>query len=77
MMNSKLSKQRFWPFHENGFIKTIQSIPHNLYVRVKLTFLYSGLRLILLDPALARSKKKPILMTGSKFLLSEISIDHG
>ena len=30
MMNAKLSKQRFWHFYENGLIKTIQIIPHNL-----------------------------------------------
>ena len=30
MMNVKLSKQRFRHCHENGLIKTIQSIPHNL-----------------------------------------------
>ena len=32
MMNAKLSPHRFWPFHENGLVKTIQTIPHNLYV---------------------------------------------
>ena len=31
-MNAKLSKQRFQHRHENGLIKTIQTIPHNLYV---------------------------------------------
>ena len=30
--------------------QTIQTIPHNLYVSVKLTFLYCGLRLILVYP---------------------------
>ena len=30
LMNAKLSKHRFWHCHENGLIKTIQSIPHNL-----------------------------------------------
>ena len=30
MMNAKLSKQRFGHYHENGLIKTIQTIPHNL-----------------------------------------------
>ena len=49
-MNAKLSPQRFWHCHENGLIKTIQTIPYNLYVSVKLTFLYSGLRLILVYP---------------------------
>ena len=29
MMNAKVSKQRFWHCHENGLIKTIQTIPHN------------------------------------------------
>ena len=50
MMNAKLSKQRFRHCHENGLIKTIQTIPHNLYVSVKLTSLYCGLRLILVYP---------------------------
>ena len=43
-MNAKLSPHRFWPCHENGLIKTIPTIPHNLYVSFKLTSLYSGLR---------------------------------
>ena len=47
MMNAKLIKQRFWHCQENGIIKTIQTIPHNLYVSVKLTALYCGLRIIL------------------------------
>ena len=38
-MNAKLSKQRFWHRYENGLIKTIQMIPHNLYVSVKFTFI--------------------------------------
>ena len=38
-MNAKLSPHRFWPCHENWFIKTIQTIPHNLYVSFKLTFI--------------------------------------
>ena len=50
MMNAKLSKQRFWHCYENRLIKTIQTIPHNLYVSVKLTSLYCGLRLILVYP---------------------------
>ena len=50
MMNPKLSKQRFCHCHENGLIKTIQTIPHNLYLSVKLTSLYCGLRLILVYP---------------------------
>ena len=49
-MNAKLSSHRFWPCHENGLIETIQTISHNLYVSVKLTSLYCGLRLILLYP---------------------------
>ena len=52
MMNAKLSKQRFWHCHENGLIKTIQTIPHNLYVSFKLTSLYCGLRIILVYPKL-------------------------
>ena len=31
-MNAKLSKQKFWHCFENGLSKTIQTIPHNLYV---------------------------------------------
>ena len=50
MMNVKLSKQRFQHCYENGLIKMIQMIPHNLYVSVKLTSLYCGLRLILVYP---------------------------
>ena len=50
MMNTKLSEQRFWHCHENGLIKTIQTIPHNLHVSVKLTSLYCGLRIILVYP---------------------------
>ena len=50
VMNAKLSKQRFWHCYESGLIKTIQMIPHNLYVSVKLTSLYCGLRLILVYP---------------------------
>ena len=49
-MNAKLSPQRFWAYHENGLIKTIQPIPHNLYVSFKLTSLYCGLRIILVYP---------------------------
>ena len=49
-MNAKLSKQRFWHCYENGLIKTIQTIPHNIYVSVKLTSLYCGLRIILVYP---------------------------
>ena len=30
VINTKLSKHRFWHCHENGLIKTIQTIPHNL-----------------------------------------------
>ena len=55
-MNAKLSQHRFWHCHENGLIKTIQTIPHNLYVSVKLTFLYCGLRLILVYPILSKGK---------------------
>ena len=50
MMNAKLSKQRFGHCYVNGIIKTTQTIPHNLYVSVKLTSLYCGLRLILVYP---------------------------
>ena len=50
MMNAKLSKQRFQHCYENRLINTIQTIPHNLYVSVKLTSLYCGLRPILVYP---------------------------
>ena len=47
MMNARLS-QHIGFGHENELMKTIQTIPHhNLYVSVKLTSLYCGLRLIL------------------------------
>ena len=49
-MNTKLSLHRFWPCHENGLIKTIQTIPHNLYVSFKSASLYCGLRIILVYP---------------------------
>ena len=49
-MNAKLSLHRFWPCQENGLIKTIQTIPHNLHVSFKLTSLYCGLRIILVYP---------------------------
>ena len=49
-MNAKLSPHRFWHCHENGLIKTIQTIPHNLYVSFKLTSLHCGLRIILVYP---------------------------
>ena len=45
-MNAKLSPHRFWPCHENGLIKTIQTIPHNLYVSFKFSSVYYGLRII-------------------------------
>ena len=50
LMNTKFSPHRFWPCHENELIKTIQTIPHNLYVSFKLSSLYCGLRLILVYP---------------------------
>ena len=40
LMNTKLSKQRLLHCHENGLIKTIQKINHNLYVSVKSASLY-------------------------------------
>ena len=42
-MNTKLSPHRFWPSHENGLIKTLQMIPHKLYVSFKSAPLYCGL----------------------------------
>ena len=37
LMNTKLSQHRFWPCHENGLIKTIQTqtIPRNQCVSFK------------------------------------------
>ena len=49
-MNTQLSLHTFWPCHENRLIKTIQMKPHNLYVSVKLTSQYCGLRIILVYP---------------------------
>ena len=46
IMNAKLSLQGFWHCHKNRLIKTIQMIPHNLYVSFKSDPLYCGLRLI-------------------------------
>ena len=43
IMNAKFSKHGFWHCHENGPIKTIQMIPHNLYESVKSASLYWGL----------------------------------
>ena len=43
LMNTKLSKHRFWLCRENRLIKTILSIPHNLYVSVESASLYCGL----------------------------------
>ena len=34
-MNAKLTQQRFWRCHENGIIKTIQTIPYSIWVSVK------------------------------------------
>ena len=39
MMNTNISKQRFWHCCENGLIKAIQMMPHNLYVSVKFPLL--------------------------------------
>ena len=50
MMNAILSLRGFWHCHENGHIKTIQTITHNLYVSFKLDSLYCGFRLILVYP---------------------------
>ena len=50
IVNAKLSLQGFWHCHENRLIKTIQTIPHNLYVSFKSASLYCGLRLILVYP---------------------------
>ena len=50
MMNTKFSQQRFGHCYENGPIVMIQTIPHILYVSVKLTSLYCGLSLILVYP---------------------------
>ena len=50
MIKAKPSLHKFCPFDENRLIKTIQTIPHNLYVSFKLSSLYFGLRLILVYP---------------------------
>ena len=57
-MNAKLSLHGFWPCHENGLIKTIQTIPHNLYVSFNLASLYCGLGLtrISLNPQKREAK---------------------
>ena len=47
-MNAKVSQHKFRHCHENGLVKTIQRIPHNLYV--KLTSIYCGLRIIMVYP---------------------------
>ena len=44
-MNTKLNPHRFWHCDENGLIKTIQMIPHNQDLSLKLTSLYCGLRI--------------------------------
>ena len=44
LKNTRLSPHRFWPCHETGlYIKTIQTIPHNLYVSLKSASLHCGL----------------------------------
>ena len=50
MMNAKLTQQRFGHCYENWLIKTIQTIPNSLDVSVMLTFIYCGLRIILVYP---------------------------
>ena len=40
IMNAKLSQHRFWHCHKNRLIKTIQTIPHNLYASFKSASLY-------------------------------------
>ena len=32
MINARLSQQRFWRCHENGLVRAIQTIPHNLHL---------------------------------------------
>ena len=31
LMNTKLSPHRFWPCHENGLVKTMQTISHSVF----------------------------------------------
>ena len=50
LTNTKLSPHRLWPFHENGLIKTIPTIPHNLCVSFKLTSLCCGIILAYPNP---------------------------
>ena len=44
MMNAKLSLLGFWHCHENGLIKTIQTMPLNLYVSFRLASLNCGFK---------------------------------
>ena len=87
-MNTKVSPHRFWPCHENGLIKTLQTIPHNLYVSFKLTSLYYGSRIILVypNPQLRESDltltywyrlnrlDEPLFMAGPKPMRTEFGI---
>ena len=80
-MFAKLSLHRFWPCHEKGLIKTIQTIPHSLYVSLKLTSLYCGLRLILVYPnplmlwvSFESSWWAPVFMAGPKPMRTESGI---
>ena len=42
IMNARLSQHRFWHRLENGLIKTIETIPHNLYVLTFILILSKG-----------------------------------
>ena len=64
-MNAKLSKQRFWHCHENELIKTIQTIPHNLYVSVKSAFPFLGIRIKQDKPASKAKGRKLSVWTFS------------
>ena len=52
LINTNLSQQWFWPYHENWLIKSIPIIPHYLHGSFKEASLYSVLRLILVYPNL-------------------------
>ena len=62
LMNTKLSPHRFWPCHENGLIKTIQTISHNLYVSFKLACL--------------NRLGERVFMAGPKPMRTEFGIHH-
>ena len=66
---------RFWHCHENGLIKTIQTIPHNLYVSFKSASLNSGINITYhFDFETLSTHIEPISMAGPKQILTEFDI---